>query len=262
MINMKKLRSVIAVILCLAVAFFAQTFSVTARGGGNSVTIKSKQNLFEPFTQSAIKGETFDVVIKLRSDLKVIDGTVKLGFDSSSLRVTGCSGDNGITPISNITEQRQTTDNSVITTFTAGENFYDFTNESSLLTYTFSVIGDTIGNQEVTIDFVNLIANNTVINTDGDEQIAPDGDEGLIAKSEVKSDGFSVKALFANPKGDVNLDGKVDVNDVTVLQLGIVGKIELSEKQLSLAQVYYDNKINIRDVTIIQLYLVDRINYL
>ncbi len=237
-------------------------FSASARGGvNNHVTIKSNQGFFESFSQSAGKGESFDVTISLRSDLKIVDGTVVLSFDSSKLRVTDCRGNSGVSAVSNLTEERQLTYNSVITTFTAGTGFYDFTAEHALLTYTVEAIDD-IESQDITVEFVNLIANKTCVNDNEAEDISVDGDVKLISHSQIAAEGFSVDAKFAHLKGDIDLNGSVNINDVTELQLALVDKKSLNDNQKTVAQVCYDGKINIRDATMIQLFLAEIIEYL
>lgn len=261
MIKKRLLKAAASIALCIAVMVCALSFSASA-GAGSFVTVKSAQGLFEPFSRSVSQGDSFNLAIKLKSDKKIIDGTLVLRFDSSRLRVTGCSGGSGIDCLSNITYDRQQSDNSVITTFSAGGGFYDFTEDSTLMTYTFRVTADFEQNEEITVDVVNLIANNTYINDKGVEDISVDGDVKLISKSEVRAEDFTVNAIFPQPKGDVNLDGKVDIDDVTELQLGLLGKKTMSEIQLSAAQVYYDDKISIRDATIIQMFLAGLIQFL
>lgn len=57
--------------------------------------------------------------------------------------------------------------------------------------------------------------------------------------------------------GDSNLDGVVNINDVTTIQLYLVGHEELisTYRAKELSNVYKDGKISIRDATMIQMYL-------
>lgn len=52
--------------------------------------------------------------------------------------------------------------------------------------------------------------------------------------------------------GDINLDGTVDVRDVTELQLYLAGSTTLTDEQLALADVNNDGSISVNDVTEIQ----------
>ncbi|MBR1731731.1 MAG: hypothetical protein IJ725_04805, partial [Ruminococcus sp.] len=87
---MKNFKRITALALCLALLAVSAAFSTFA-AEYKTDTFKSAQNLFEPFSRAVNQGDTFDVVIKLQSDLPVVDGTVKLSFDSSFLRVTDCT---------------------------------------------------------------------------------------------------------------------------------------------------------------------------
>lgn len=53
--------------------------------------------------------------------------------------------------------------------------------------------------------------------------------------------------------GDINRDGKIDINDATTTQLYLAGKVAASSVALDKADITYDKKVNIRDATLIQL---------
>lgn len=55
--------------------------------------------------------------------------------------------------------------------------------------------------------------------------------------------------------GDVDLDGKVNISDATLIQKYLVDLVPLSDNALSLADFNKDNYINIGDVTLIQKYI-------
>lgn len=251
---MKHAKRVVSAALCLAL-FMLSTSAFAVNFDKKTVTVKSAQNLFSPFSRVVNQGDNFDVVIRLRSDLAVVDGTVEVGFDSSYLEVTSCEPGDGIDALSNITAERQQSENNVISIFTAGGGFYDFTSEKMLITYSFTATDNLDENKEITVDFKNLTANKTYVKDDETVDISVDGDVKLISKSEVVSDGFSVRAVYNPLKGDVDLNGMVNVNDATMLQLYLANRIELTDLQKSVAEVYHDEKINIRDVTMIQLFL-------
>ncbi|MCR5652870.1 MAG: hypothetical protein K6F88_03625 [Ruminococcus sp.] len=251
---MKILKKVLCTALCAALVVLTLPFSAFA-SEPKSVTIKSKQNFFEPFSRTINPNGVFDVTIKLSSGLPVVDGTTVLGFDSSKLRVKDVR--NGIikSSQSNITEKRQTDENSVITVFSAGSGFYDFSSENRLLSYTFKASGSFDSDTEIEIDFQNLTANRTHEKDDGTEDITVNGDVRLISKGEAVSEGFSVGAIFEMQKGDIDLNGIVNISDASELQLALVGRVALTDEQKLLAQTYRDDKISIRDVTMIQLFL-------
>lgn len=52
--------------------------------------------------------------------------------------------------------------------------------------------------------------------------------------------------------GDANMDGNISVLDVTEVQNGIAGALELSEYQNKLADINNDGSVSVNDVTQIQ----------
>ena len=57
--------------------------------------------------------------------------------------------------------------------------------------------------------------------------------------------------------GDVDLDGKVTIDDATLLMRYLVEMEDLTDEQLKLADVNRDGKVNIMDVTDIQRFLAE-----
>lgn len=57
------------------------------------------------------------------------------------------------------------------------------------------------------------------------------------------------------PIGDVNMDGKITVNDVTTTQQGIAGMFEFTEYQSKLADMNKDGSVSVIDVTALQKYI-------
>ena len=67
---------------------------------------------------------------------------------------------------------------------------------------------------------------------------------------------FVIKALTVKPdSGDVNLDSKININDVTLIQEYNVELEALSDRQQKLADYNGDGIIDITDATAIQLYI-------
>ena len=63
---------------------------------------------------------------------------------------------------------------------------------------------------------------------------------------------------LVDPKlGDVNLDGVININDVTYIQMHDVQLITLGELEKKAADVNRDGEITIRDATLIQMYLAN-----
>ena len=60
--------------------------------------------------------------------------------------------------------------------------------------------------------------------------------------------------------GDVNADGRVDINDATLVQKAVAELVVLDEKQQKAADVTGDGKITIDDATLIQKYVAELID--
>ncbi|MEE0957674.1 MAG: leucine-rich repeat protein [Ruminococcus sp.] len=69
------------------------------------------------------------------------------------------------------------------------------------------------------------------------------------------ADKKNIPFVAIGEKGDVNLDGIVNINDVTTVQKYVARMLTLSEKQLSAADVTGDGNVDISDATAVQRYL-------
>ena len=83
------------------------------------------------------------------------------------------------------------------------------------------------------------------------------GYRGTAAEEYANYYGFIFEDLTYIPMGDVNLDEDVSVLDVTMLQRYCTSTIELTDKQLSYADVDDNGSIDINDVTAIQRLIAD-----
>ena len=55
--------------------------------------------------------------------------------------------------------------------------------------------------------------------------------------------------------GDANLDGKIDIMDVTLIQNAAIGLVRLTDLQNDMSDVNGDGRVSILDVTCAQKYL-------
>ena len=60
--------------------------------------------------------------------------------------------------------------------------------------------------------------------------------------------------------GDINLDGKISVEDAAMLQRASVGFVRLTDLQNELADVNGDGRVSVLDVTCIQKYIAQFAN--
>lgn len=98
---------------------------------------------------------------------------------------------------------------------------------------------------------VRIIATSRTTIAGGDTSENPTG--GEIAVNNIVIEGKSTRKGLI---GDLNLDGKIDVQDATILQKYTVKKLTLTDAQKAVADVNNDGKINIKDCSAIQKMLV------
>ena len=67
-----------------------------------------------------------------------------------------------------------------------------------------------------------------------------------------------IKALTVTPEtGDVNLDGKIDINDATLIQQYLAELKTLSTNQQKIADMDASGDLNINDATAIQIKIAE-----
>lgn len=89
------------------------------------------------------------------------------------------------------------------------------------------------------------------------ENLIIQGYSGTATETYANENGIEFISLGNNPMrlGDVNCDGKVDIDDVTETQKYVANMISFTEEQQKIADVTKDGKINVDDVTLIQKYV-------
>ncbi|MBP1592477.1 MAG: dockerin type I repeat-containing protein, partial [Oscillospiraceae bacterium] len=86
----------------------------------------------------------------------------------------------------------------------------------------------------------------------------PTADPVKSADPTANNDGYG-EATFAVTLGDVNLDGKIDVTDLSVLSLSLVDKKELKGDSAKNADVDKDGKVALTDLATIRQYISKKI---
>lgn len=183
-----------------------------------------------------------------------------LTFDSSKLRYSASNnvvnGTQTITPITGDNLVYNCVDNKLKGNFTS-TNFFKFENDETFVSVTFDIIGTGSAEIDLYVEILSLAykSGGNVY----DESIIDYGEIQDI--SDVK--GFenadiSFKTSFGGTVllGDVNLDGKIDIMDATLIQKYLVGIENLSAVQLKAADINQDNCYTIADATAIQLYIL------
>lgn len=78
--------------------------------------------------------------------------------------------------------------------------------------------------------------------------------EGSPAADIARENGMDYRVIKDFELGDVNLDGKINIRDATIIQLSKVGRAVIPVYQgKNYADVNHDGKITVRDVTLIQM---------
>lgn len=95
----------------------------------------------------------------------------------------------------------------------------------------------------------------------GDNAFAPDNAilcfEDTAAAEYCRESGSELAVIIEKVPGDVNLDGKTNISDVTALQRYLAEFIDFNAFQTVLADTTCDGEISIDDATLIQMYLAE-----
>ena len=76
------------------------------------------------------------------------------------------------------------------------------------------------------------------------------------AEEYAKANNIPFEGISAYDVGDVNMDGRIDILDATLIQKYVVGIVELSAEQKHLADYNNDGDITVVDATEIQKFIV------
>lgn len=92
-------------------------------------------------------------------------------------------------------------------------------------------------------------------------------DNGMVTDKDVNTYNIEYKTVAFDEDlmpvfGDVNSDGIIDADDVTMIQQYIAGTANLSEAQILLADVNLDNEVTSEDVDLIEAFIANEIPYL
>ncbi len=156
--------------------------------------------------------------------------------------------------------------------FSSDENVYDFTGGKTFVQVTFDIIGkaastDVVLNvseltfmaDETTIDYMVADGvktenyNATVTNTLSQATPGPVPTDPLPSVPK-PTDPVPTDPVPTVKLGDVDLDGRVNVNDASELQLAVAKIKTLTEQQTKNADVDHDGRLTVNDVSLIQMY--------
>lgn len=139
--------------------------------------------------------------------------------------------------------------------FVGSTNVFNFTSEGAYVQVDFDIIGKaTTTSINLNVDILSYIQNTSdIVNMIMDGNAT---DKYNLTSRTVLSEPTEPTDMM----GDVNLDGKVNIFDATIIQLYIAEAEKLSPRQLAVADVNRDGKVNIFDATAIQLKIAEIIS--
>lgn len=82
------------------------------------------------------------------------------------------------------------------------------------------------------------------------------GSYGSYPEEYAKANNIPFEGISAYDVGDVNMDGRIDILDATLIQKYVAGIVELSAEQKHLADYINDGDITVVDATKIQKFIV------
>ena len=225
-----------------------------------NLNVTATSNYFPSAKVTLVNNKELCVEYELQSSMKLVNAEWALNYDSSKLKLDVARSKDFMPNVSNEVTNIKT--GRILSNFTDITDLKDFTNKKTFVRAYFNVIGT--GSTTVDLNLktlcVGFIDNDLKVNF-----------AAVVRNSEVQSGvtsvaGYEKLAINKNTKaylysdddvmlGDVTGDGKIDVNDVTAIQLYIAQNQSFTDKQKEAADVNKDGKISVLDVTRVQQYI-------
>lgn len=221
------------------------------------LTVNAKSNLFAT-TSMNISGDAKNVTVSydLKSTIKLVNGQWELKYDSSKLSFDP-NKNKYIMPYISGAVVRSEEDGVIKGNFTNITNLFDFTTEKPFVKVTFDVVGtgatDVLLNvEELSAGYFNnkiLNFKNVVVNSIVEDLSKVPGFETMkLSGKAVITDKYEILL------GDVNGDGRISVNDATLIQKSLASFVTLTDEMSERADVNGDGRVSIADATLIQKY--------
>lgn len=224
---MKHMRSILAMVL--AVVMVASLCVFPANAADTSATLKLTPIEAQP-------GEQFTTTLYVTDGSEIADFDVRLQYDPEMLQLVSAKAnknvDGGVTVNAN-------TPGAINLNYSNVENTYE---EMPILDLVFKV------DDEAGPGSYPLLKRNPA-----DQSMATRlSDSGEYLDVPIVCDFAELKLFTA---GDIDLNGKVEIRDVTHLRRYLARLEALTDYQLVMADAYYDEDVNVRDAVYIQQYL-------
>ena len=221
--------------------------------------VEVTSNLFTG-TQTYNGSNTFTVDFDLESAMKIVNGQWKLTYDSNYLSIRNVDG---LMPYISSGAIINVEVGAVYGAFSNVNNLYNFTSKKAMVSVTFDVkkkfdktVNVNLELQELSVGYSqNGVTKYANVVKNGIYRDITSQTGFSNAKPKFTTDLYVSDILY----GDVNNDGNVTVDDVTLLQLYVAGDKSLDANAQLKADVNRDGIIDILDCTEIQLYVAGNI---
>ncbi len=234
----------------------------------DKITVNAGSNIFPAASQIFNKDEgKITVIYKLDSSMSVVDTQWTLRYDNTKLRYSAANNmSDGVQTIMPSVGNKlifNANNNYLKGTFSNVSSLYEF-KDDAFVSVTFDVIGT--GNAEVYLDLEYLTLG--YFKAENDIKIASIVDKGQL-KNIQNIQGFGNASINTDTKitgrfilGDVDGDGHVKVQDVTLIMKQNVELITLTPTQKLAADVDGDGVVTVKDATKIQKFIAELISSL
>lgn len=227
----------------------------------DKLTVNAESNVFPTATKTFDEGEdTVTVTYKLTANMKAVNAQWTLTYDDSILEYdiadNVSDGVQTICPSAGSNLVFNNKNNYIKGNFTT-LSLVSFDDDAEFVSVTFKVKGT--GEADVYLDLEYL----TLGYYDASDNLKL---ASIVEYSEMKDisgiEGFENAKITTSTEigndilmGDVNGDGEVRIDDVTMILKYAVDMVQLNDRQIKAADVNYDGIVNVKDATLIQKYI-------
>lgn len=226
----------------------------------SNLVVNATSNLFPAKTAEFDKNtKTVTVSYDLTSAMNIVNGQWTLTYDTNVLSFDANKNKNICPNIGEFTKNIKT--GAIEGAFSNVSEPYDFTSSKRFATFTFDVVGT--GNADVdlnvktlsvgymkngVLEYTNAVKNGSIVDLSNKPGFTSSSLKGVTL----------INGDFIY--GDVNGDGNVGVDDVTLIQKHVSDMTTLTSAQIAVGDVDHDGEITVHDATLIQKYIVGLIS--
>lgn len=244
----------------------ATTAPATTVPTTDELTVTASSNIFPTATKTFNKDEgTVTVSYKLTANMKAVDAQWKLTYDNTKLKYNisdnMVDGTQTITPSAGDNLVFNNKSNYIKGNFST-LNLVSFDNNADFVSVTFNIIGT--GKADVYLDLEVL----SLAYKDSSNKLHPASIVDYSKMQDISGvKGFEKASISTSTTlessilmGDVNGDGYVKIDDVTLILKNVVGTESFNSRQVKAADVDKNGTVNVKDATLIQKYIASMIS--